>query len=299
MSKRVFKVKKSINLGEDGEKPKPKPKPNKQDLGIGVGAGAGAGTGIIDEELEDLEAIKILEEAEAESDAEAESGDEGEEDEGEDESGVESESEAESEAESEDEEEEKSITPIKEKKLTKKSLKNMKQKMIDVISSPVYEEADEMKEGNDSSDNEDNEEYTDDDSEEDSEDEDVKYQKFSKINKKDHILQYHPEILQSNYDEIIALTKVVRDNMGNVIDPLHKTIPILTKYEKTRILGLRAKQINQGAEPFISVQNDIIEGYIIAEMELEKKAIPFIIVRPLPGGKKEYWKVQDLELVDF
>ena len=34
---------------------------------------------------------------------------------------------------------------------------------------------------------------------------------------------------------------------GNIIDPLHKTIPFLTKYEYTRVLGQRSKQIEEGA----------------------------------------------------
>ena len=57
----------------------------------------------------------------------------------------------------------------------------------------------------------------------------------------------------NNYDEIEALTKVVRDSNNIVIDKLHRTIPYITKYERTRILGQRAKQINAGATPFVKV----------------------------------------------
>ena len=56
-----------------------------------------------------------------------------------------------------------------------------------------------------------------------------------------------------------------------IVDELHKTVPILTKYEKTRILGERTKQINNGSKPFVDVQNDIIDGYLIACKELEEK----------------------------
>lgn len=130
-------------------------------------------------------------------------------------------------------------------------------------------------------------------------DEEDYLKKFNDNVRKDFITMYHPEIKQSNYDEISALTKVVRDSFGNIIDPLHTTIPILTRFERARILGIRAKQINSGAEPFIDVPNTIIEGRIIAEKELEAKAIPFIISRPLPNGRKEYWRVQDLEVIDY
>ena len=82
---------------------------------------------------------------------------------------------------------------------------------------------------------------------------------------------------------------------GEIIDELHTTLPFLTKYEKARILGLRAKQINNGSEPFVNIPNNIIDGSIIAEMELKQNKIPFIIRRPIPNGGSEYWKVEDLE----
>ncbi len=54
---------------------------------------------------------------------------------------------------------------------------------------------------------------------------------------------------------------------------------------------------DSGAKPFISVAPNIIDSYIIAQMELSEKKIPVIIRRPLPSGKSEYWKLQDLELI--
>jgi DNA-directed RNA polymerase I, II, and III subunit RPABC2 len=91
--------------------------------------------------------------------------------------------------------------------------------------------------------------------------------------------------------------RVVRNADGAIVDPLHKTMPFLTKYEKTRVLGQRAKQLNQGAQPVIPVDKKIIDGYLIAQLELQQKALPFIIRRPLPGGKSEYWRLADLELI--
>jgi DNA-directed RNA polymerase subunit K/omega len=99
--------------------------------------------------------------------------------------------------------------------------------------------------------------------------------------------------------EIEALASVYRDDTNAIVDDNHKSLPILTKYERTRIIGQRAKQINQGARPFVVVPEGVIDGYIIAEMELKEKKIPFIIQRPMPNGSKEFWKVEDLEQVDF
>ena len=79
------------------------------------------------------------------------------------------------------------------------------------------------------------------------------------------------------------------------MDELHKTIPLLTKYEKTRILGQRAKQIECGAISLVQVPPNIVDSYLIAKLELEQNKIPFIIRRPLPNGGMEYWYVSDLE----
>ena len=137
-----------------------------------------------------------------------------------------------------------------------------------------------------------------------SDDEDEEYddsylQKFDSEVTKNYINDFHPECLIQNYDEITKLTTVVRDSNNIIIDPLHRTIPFLTKYEKARILGQRAKQIETGAKPFISVPENIIDGYVIAELELQQKRIPFIIRRPIPGGAFEYWNIRDLEMISF
>jgi DNA-directed RNA polymerase I, II, and III subunit RPABC2 len=89
----------------------------------------------------------------------------------------------------------------------------------------------------------------------------------------------------------------VRNENGTIIDPLHKTLPFITKYEKARIIGERAKQIDAGAEPMVDVEPTVIDGYLIALKEYEEKAIPFIIQRPLPSGGCEYWKFSDLEIL--
>jgi DNA-directed RNA polymerase I, II, and III subunit RPABC2 len=138
-----------------------------------------------------------------------------------------------------------------------------------------------------------------DDDDEDDEDEDY-LQKFDRDIKKNYIVDYHPECMIHNYEEISALTKVIRDKDNIIVDPLHRTIPYLTKYERARVLGQRAKQINLGARPFVKVPENIIDGNLVAEMELAQKRIPFILRRPLPGNSgSEYWNLKDLEIITF
>jgi DNA-directed RNA polymerase subunit K/omega len=136
-------------------------------------------------------------------------------------------------------------------------------------------------------------EYDDDDDE----DPETYLQKFDLDVNKDLLLSHHPTQFHKNDSEISVLCQLTRNASNNVIDPLHKTTPFLTKYEKTRVIGQRAKQINSGSKPYIVVPDHILDGYIIAQMELAQKRIPFIIERPIHGGGCEYWRVRDLEIL--
>jgi DNA-directed RNA polymerase subunit K/omega len=121
--------------------------------------------------------------------------------------------------------------------------------------------------------------------------------KFSNELRSEYIKTYHPEEIHKPFDEIYQLSHVTRNEEGNIIDENHKTYPILSKYEKTRIIGLRVSQLNKGAKPFITLKNKILDNSLIAEKELNEKALPFIIMRPIPNSSSEYWKVSDLELI--
>jgi DNA-directed RNA polymerase subunit K/omega len=140
---------------------------------------------------------------------------------------------------------------------------------------------------------------TEDDDYDDNDDEDPEsyFQKFDAELNQNLLMINHPTQFNKNADEIATLCNLARDNKNNVVDPLHKTIPYLTKYEKARVLGQRAKQINSGSKPYVQVPDNIIDGYIIAQMELTQKRIPFIIERPIHGGGCEYWKLRDLEIL--
>ena len=72
----------------------------------------------------------------------------------------------------------------------------------------------------------------------------------------------------------------------------YKTTPILTKYEKCRVLSERANQINCGGQVYISIEG-FSNAYDIAVKEFNEKRIPFIIKRPY-GNHFVYWKLKDL-----
>ena len=137
------------------------------------------------------------------------------------------------------------------------------------------------------------------DSEDDSDEEDDdNFKKLENDISKEYLMSYHPELKNINFNELIALSKITRNKDGFIVDPLHKTFPYLTKFERAKILGQRAKQINNGSPIFVKVTPNIIDGHTIALMELQQKKIPFIIKRPMPNGSNEYWKVSDLNILD-
>ena len=134
------------------------------------------------------------------------------------------------------------------------------------------------------------------DSDSDSDSEDLK--KFEQTDTKNILIDYHPHLKHISNKEMYALSNITRDKTGRIVDELHQTMPILTRYEKAKIIGIRASQINAGSEILIDIPDNIIDGITIAKMELEQKKIPFIIRRPLPNGKSEYWDINDLEILE-
>ena len=136
------------------------------------------------------------------------------------------------------------------------------------------------------------------DTESEVEDEEL-FQKLAADIESTVLLDKHPGITQNSYDQILTLSKVVRNDKGEIVDDLHRTYPFITKYEKAKIVGVRTKQLNNGADPFIEVNPNIINGYNIALQEFEQKKLPFIIARPLPNGAREYWRLSDLEMIHY
>jgi len=60
--------------------------------------------------------------------------------------------------------------------------------------------------------------------------------------------------------------------------------PMLTRFEKARIMGARALQLSLGAPLFISVPKDTTTSLDIAMEELNERLIPIVIRRVLPNG---------------
>jgi DNA-directed RNA polymerase I, II, and III subunit RPABC2 len=93
------------------------------------------------------------------------------------------------------------------------------------------------------------------------------------------------------HSKVLSYTQIIEE-----VNKPKKTLPFMTKYEYTRIIGVRIEQLSRGAKPNISTKglHTIRE---IAEEELKQRKTPFIIKRPLPNNTFEYWKIEEFEKI--
>ena len=63
-------------------------------------------------------------------------------------------------------------------------------------------------------------------------------------------------------------------------------MPKLTKYERAKLIGVRAEQLANGAKPCIDIKST--DYLYVAEQELLQKKMPIVVIRPTPNGEKEY-----------
>lgn len=105
--------------------------------------------------------------------------------------------------------------------------------------------------------------------------------------------KHHPEC-KIDYAEVVASKINLIASPPLDKDPNHRSVPFLTQYEKTKILGMRANQLSQGARPYVKVPEFMTDVNEIARLELQERRLPFIIRRPMPDGSHEYWRLSDL-----
>jgi DNA-directed RNA polymerase subunit K/omega len=97
------------------------------------------------------------------------------------------------------------------------------------------------------------------------------------------------------------MSKVIedyKDIIANYNPTKNKSKNILSKYEKTKIIGFRMEQLARNAEPYVEVSDkNSFDPYEIAVRELRTLKLPFMICRTLPNGEKEYYRLEDMIIV--
>jgi DNA-directed RNA polymerase I, II, and III subunit RPABC2 len=100
----------------------------------------------------------------------------------------------------------------------------------------------------------------------------------------------HPEVSPVFRTEVSAALKLPR-----------KTREFYTNYEWTYLMGVRAKQLEDGAKPLVTLEglktSDPRFVWSVAKREIAQRKLPFLIRRQMPDGSSEYWSTQELESI--
>jgi len=95
---------------------------------------------------------------------------------------------------------------------------------------------------------------------------------------------------QSKHTEIVSVNETY-DRYNNTTKI---TKPILTRFEKAKLLGVRSEMLASGSPALIHIPPGVTSVYEIAKLEFKQKKIPLIIKRTLPNNTCEYWRLEDL-----
>ena len=105
---------------------------------------------------------------------------------------------------------------------------------------------------------------------------DLTEKEIAEIDKKCEIIRNRKIITKDIPQESIEITT---KNGQIAIGP-----PMLTRFEKARIMGARALQLSLGAPTFIEIPKNVTTSLEIAIEELKQRVIPIVIKRTLPNG---------------
>jgi len=100
------------------------------------------------------------------------------------------------------------------------------------------------------------------------------------------------DVLEEDSFKIVTYNNILE----NIDKRPKKSIPIMTKFEKARIKGVRLQQLANNAPPLVDTTGLNSQREIV-EKELIERKLPFIIKRTLPNGISEYWKMEEFEIV--
>jgi len=106
--------------------------------------------------------------------------------------------------------------------------------------------------------------------------EDITEKELAEIDKECEIIRNRKIITKDLEHEPV---EIISDDGQIVTGP-----PILTRFEKARIMGARALQLSLGAPVFIEIPKNATTSLEIAMEELKQRVIPIVIKRTLPNG---------------
>ena len=116
------------------------------------------------------------------------------------------------------------------------------------------------------------------------------------------------ELTEKEIAEIDKECEIIKNREVITKDVQHKQIeitgkgnqiiigpPLLTRFEKARIMGARALQLSLGAPVFIEIPKNATTSLEIAMEELKQRVIPIVIKRTLPNGDYQHIPIDQFE----
>jgi DNA-directed RNA polymerase I, II, and III subunit RPABC2 len=101
-------------------------------------------------------------------------------------------------------------------------------------------------------------------------------------------------VAKMNDFDIVSDAQTYVDSVNSSANqPQRRSRPVLFKYERARVISMRAEQLGAGTPALI----EQLEGdgpLETAEREFAANRIPFIIRRYLPDGTAEDWRLDEL-----
>ena len=97
------------------------------------------------------------------------------------------------------------------------------------------------------------------------------------------------ELFVSDESTIVNVDEVYK----NIEENSKKTLPLLSKFEKARLVGIRKQQLSTGSSPCVKGEFSSIDEII--EKEIEEKTLPLIVRRILHNGSNEDWRIEEFK----
>ena len=73
----------------------------------------------------------------------------------------------------------------------------------------------------------------------------------------------------------------------------------LTKYELTRLRGVRLEQLARGAFGTVRLTSELQTIEDVVDAEIQQRSLPFIIMRNYPNGDQRAYRVRYMNVVDY
>ncbi len=129
---------------------------------------------------------------------------------------------------------------------------------------------------------------------------DKRYRETHKIVHRQQVLVHSSETY-ANEEQLAAILEETKP-LGRIRDSNHRSVPFLTKYERSALIGERAEQLEhrriEGRRGLLRVFLDEVDPswtpIEIATREIDERKLPILIRRRMPNGREELWKLQDL-----